>query len=490
MSLPSQLLQSLHSSIKVRLRTSFSWIVAIMLAFGLFAILAMRDLADQTTDLFEHPFTVSVALLKIELNASEIRAAMRDLALARGEEEIAPILQHIDGHDNDALRQFDIVAQQFLGDKNRVLKARQLWNEWREIRKDGFQLAIRGDRNQLREFVLRGRGGQHAAAISGEIHDFSSFAANKARSFFEQSQQIRSNSLQISYLFLACCIILTIWFAWNITRSVRAVIVTLTSSTTEIAATVTQHERIATQQSSAINETYTTMEELGSSSRQSAEQAETAAELSRRMMQLTAQGINQVETMEQSMAAMRERVNVIARQILQLSEQTSQIREITGMMADFASETKMLAMNTAIEAVRAGEHGRGFSVLSIETRKLADESKQSARRIDTLVSEIQKTTNATVMAADEGTQTVETSIAAAQQTATLFHEANEAIENLSQNSQQISLNVRQQAVAVRQVVEAMNSLTTGAREAAIGTSQTKERLQTLKEIIQRLVSMI
>ncbi|MBF0124987.1 MAG: hypothetical protein HQL60_06600, partial [Magnetococcales bacterium] len=59
-------LQSMQSWLRVRLRASFSVVITIMLVFGLFALTTMRELAQQTVDLFEHPFTVSTALLRIE----------------------------------------------------------------------------------------------------------------------------------------------------------------------------------------------------------------------------------------------------------------------------------------------------------------------------------------------------------------------------------------------------------------------------------------
>ena len=112
----------------------------------------------------------------------------------------------------------------------------------------------------------------------------------------------------------------------------------------------------------------------------------------------------------------------------------------------------MLALNAAVEAVRAGEHGKGFGVVASEIRKLADQSKKSAQRINALVQDIHRATNSTVKVTEEGRNIVESVVA--------------AVNNIATNSQQISLNAKQQAIAIQQVVAAMNDLNQGARQIA------------------------
>ncbi|MBF0612038.1 MAG: chemotaxis protein [Magnetococcales bacterium] len=280
------------------------------------------------------------------------------------------------------------------------------------------------------------------------------------------------------------------FFVHTIRKLLVGVASNLSASASQIAAAINEQDRISNLQASSVNETNTTMEELGSSSRQSSEQAESAASNAQRALEAAEHGMSRVEDMVMGMNITKTKVDAIAQQILRLSEQTSQISTITGTVTDFANETKMLAMNAAVEAVRAGEHGKGFSVLAVEIRKLAEESKRSAERINSLVLEIQKATNATVMATEEGGKTVDQGMLVAQNTAEAFAEVSEAVNSASQSSQQISLNVRQQAVAIRQVVEAMKSINTGAKETAAGISQIKAGTQVLNESAGQLKAMI
>ena len=107
------------------------------------------------------------------------------------------------------------------------------------------------------------------------------------------------------------------------------------------------------------------------------------------------------------MLVLRQKIQMIAELILELSEHSQQIGSTISVVDDIAEQTNMLALNAAVEAARAGEHGKGFAVVAGEIRKLADESKQAITKISSLTSNIQCTTNSTVMATEEGSKEIE-----------------------------------------------------------------------------------
>lgn len=112
----------------------------------------------------------------------------------------------------------------------------------------------------------------------------------------------------------------------------------------------------------------------------------------------------------EKMVTLKQKIQAIAELILDLSGHTQQIGETIGLIEDIAEQTNMLALNAAVEAARAGENGKGFSVVAGEIRKLADESKQAATKITSLIKEIQQATNLTVMAAEEGSKEIESGV--------------------------------------------------------------------------------
>lgn len=272
----------------------------------------------------------------------------------------------------------------------------------------------------------------------------------------------------------------------QMTKSASAI----ASAATEIAATLEQQERIANHQAVSVNQTTTTMDELGASSRQSADQVESAAVSAEQARLLSENGTKAVHQTLTGMTELRQKVEAISDQISRLNEQTNQIGTISSLVGDLANQTNMLALNAAVEAVRAGEHGKGFAVVAEEIRKLADESKKSSLKISGLVNDIQTALRSTVSASDEGTKTVEEGVRVAEDTSESFVGVANAINIVTLNSQQISLNIKQQAIAIEQVVQTMNALNLAARESAAGVSQIKGGIHQLNQAALDLKAIV
>ena len=145
------------------------------------------------------------------------------------------------------------------------------------------------------------------------------------------------------------------------------------------------------------------------------------------------------------MLILRQKVQMIAELILELSEHTQQIGNTISVVDDIAEQTNMLALNAAVEAARAGEHGKGFAVVAGEIRKLADESKQAITKITSLTSNIQYTTNSTVMATEEGSKEIENVVkdinfvsANSETLLNLISSVLESLETINQNAEKQS----------------------------------------------------
>ncbi|OWY64063.1 chemotaxis protein [cyanobacterium TDX16] len=281
-----------------------------------------------------------------------------------------------------------------------------------------------------------------------------------------------------------------LWINRNIALSLQKSVGTIANTSTQIAVAISEQEQITVQQAVSVNQVSSTMDELGASSQQSAEQVEASATGARQALSLAEGGTKAVSNILEQMKLLEESVGAIATQILNLRGQTNQIGGISTLVSGIASQTNMLALNAAVEAARAGEHGKGFAVVAEEIRKLADQSKQSAEQINTLVADIQAAINATAIATERGTKTVGAGMEMTQGTAASFQGVANSIDSIFLNHQQISLNAQQQALATQQVMDTMNQLALAAQESASGISQIKVGTQQLEMAAKNLLAMV
>ena len=157
----------------------------------------------------------------------------------------------------------------------------------------------------------------------------------------------------------------------------------------------------------------------------------------------------------EKMLMLKQKIQIIAELILELSEQVQQIGSTIGVVEDIAEQTNMLALNAAVEAARAGEHGKGFAVVAGEIRKLADESKQATTKISVLINNIHQSTNSTVMATEEGTKEIESGVKLAHHIDKNMNNLIEAITDVTNTQEQIINSVNEQ---VKYTVSSENML--------------------------------
>ena len=151
-----------------------------------------------------------------------------------------------------------------------------------------------------------------------------------------------------------------------------------------------------------------------------------------------------VKTNIEKMFSIRHKIQTIAELILELSDFVQSISSTIGLVEDIAEQTNLLALNAAVEAARAGEHGKGFAVVASEIRKLADESKQATTKIISLINDIQQTANSTVLATEEGTKEIESGLEHA-------HIISENIEQLINVMNEISSNMKEIITSSKQI---------------------------------------
>ncbi len=276
----------------------------------------------------------------------------------------------------------------------------------------------------------------------------------------------------------------------NLAGQVRQNAQTVTAAVAEILAATNEHIASANEQSAAVTETSATVEEVRAASEQTARKAGEVSQLANTSLRVSQEGLQAVQAIISAMSGLHDKVQTIAQDILSLSEQTQQIGEITATVNDIADQSNLLALNAAIEAAKAGEQGKGFAVVAAEVRNLAEQSKQATSKVRAILGDIQKATNAAVMATEQGTRGVENSTALAQRAGDVIGQLTDAIREAAQAEQQIVASAHQQSSAMDQIAQAMKEITQATSQFLVGARQSQHAAEALSNHAQQLQTMV
>src|SRR5207245_1805432 len=189
------------------------------------------------------------------------------------------------------------------------------------------------------------------------------------------------------------------------------------ATSAEILASTTQQAAGAQEQAAAVSETVSTVTQVTQTADQVAQRAKGVGQTVQRTLEIGKEGRKTVADSIAATEKVQEQVETTAQNIVALAEQAQAISEIIATVNDIAEQTNLLALNAAIEASRAGEHGKGFTVVAGEVKALADQSKTATTQVRQILGEIQKATNSAVLATEEVTKGVVTATKVADQAA-------------------------------------------------------------------------
>ncbi|HYV30869.1 MAG TPA: methyl-accepting chemotaxis protein [Candidatus Binatia bacterium] len=264
----------------------------------------------------------------------------------------------------------------------------------------------------------------------------------------------------------------------------------LGSASSEIVASTAQLASSASESATAVSETTTTVEEVRQTAQVTSQKAKAVSDSAQKAAQISQSGRKSTEDVVSGMNRIRQQMEAIAASMVRLSEQSQTIGQIIATVEDLAAQSNLLAVNAAIEAAKAGEHGKGFGVVAQEVKSLAEQSRQATNQVRTILSDIQKATTVAVMATEQGSKAVE---AGEKQTGT----AGESIQVLAgsvteaaQAATQIAASSQQQLVGMDQVAMAMENIKQASTQNVTGAKQLETAARNLNEVGLRLKQMV
>jgi methyl-accepting chemotaxis protein len=223
------------------------------------------------------------------------------------------------------------------------------------------------------------------------------------------------------------------------------------ASTTQLAAS-------AAETAAAVTETTATVEEVKQTAQVSSQKAKFVADEAQQSAEIARSGKLAVDQTIEGMGDIRQQMGAVAESILSLSAQGQAIGEIIATVDDLAAQSKLLAVNAAIEAAKAGEEGKGFAVVAQEVRSLAEQSKAATLQVRAILTDIQKATSSAVLATEQGSKTVEIGVRQSTSSGESIRALAESIAGAAQASTQIAATSQQQFVGMDQVAMAAHQL--------------------------------
>lgn len=253
----------------------------------------------------------------------------------------------------------------------------------------------------------------------------------------------------------------------------------VTTSATEIAASARELETTVAEQAASTRQVNATAGEI---SRISENLSNRMSEVSRSVEETSAtaeNGRKNLMNMEKAMNDLTKATMLISSKLSIINDKAGKISSIVVAINKISEQTNLLSLNAAIEAEKAGDFGKGFSVVAREISRLAEQTAIATKDIEYMVKEMQSSVSSGVMEVDKFGQEVKLNNSVVSESVEDLNEIINKVKDLMPEFETVSDNMRAQTVSASQISEAMNQLT-GVAE------QTKESLSEYKKVTQQL----
>ncbi|MBI2419827.1 MAG: MCP four helix bundle domain-containing protein, partial [Ignavibacteriales bacterium] len=218
--------------IGTQLKLGFLAMLFFVTVLGLTSFWQSAQIHEQTETIYQHPMQVRRAVSKLESDLLNMQIATRDLLLAVDDSKKHSAIERMEIAADDALNQFRIIKERFLGNPADVDEAYRLFVAWRTARAENTKLALEGKLDSAKEDLLvTGVTGMYREKLMAKINEIDTFAKNKGDNLYNQSNEIiRSLNLRLFFL-IAIILLLSILINYILLRNIRKPLHELTNTT-------------------------------------------------------------------------------------------------------------------------------------------------------------------------------------------------------------------------------------------------------------------
>lgn len=239
-------------------------------------------------------------------------------------------------------------------------------------------------------------------------------------------------------------------------------------------------------QEAHIEENKRALEEMTIGVTRVAEATSAVSEISNEAMKVSQSGRESILQVITQMEQINDSTNQTADVIGALEQRSAKIASIVNVITDISDQTNLLALNAAIEAARAGEHGKGFAVVADEVKKLAEQSRQSAEDITGLISEIQNDTAKAVTSMKKGAEDVALGLNVVTEAGEGFENINNSVVSMATQIMEITAVSEQMSASAEQLLASMEQILVLSQNAAANSENvaaaSEEQLAVMQEV--------
>ncbi|WP_108307119.1 methyl-accepting chemotaxis protein [Metalysinibacillus jejuensis] len=258
------------------------------------------------------------------------------------------------------------------------------------------------------------------------------------------------------------------------------------ASSEMVAQAAEQNMTTSETQANYILQSIDSLHEVGEGIDQIAESNEEMLQAATTMRSLVHEGVDVVHEVSTHMTAIDTTIGESTSIMEVMAKRAVEIEEVSALITGISEQTNLLALNAAIEAARAGENGKGFAVVADEVRKLAEESKQSATRIETMIQDVRQAAEQAVQSIQTGQATVAEGLNRSAASRDVFTTIEQSVDDVNGRVETVSAAVQQIQAMASEVLRSTNQLQDLAQQSA-NTAQdtgaaTEQQLAAMQQI--------